>query len=94
MRTFSSLAAIVCAIPAFGAVVTCGIYVSPIECQKRADQAAANEKAYREAVQKKAEMNQEIAAARAKFWATYPINPGSTQLSYREEVRTAATNSR
>ncbi|MEJ1962676.1 MAG: hypothetical protein WDO56_14475 [Gammaproteobacteria bacterium] len=69
------IAFIACA-PAFGAVVTCGLYETPIACQARADVEAANEKAYREAVVKKAEMNKELASARAQFWATYPDKPG------------------
>ena len=58
-------------------MVTCGIRESPIDCQKRADLAAAEEKAYQEAVKKKGEMNRELAAARAQFWATYPDKPGA-----------------
>jgi hypothetical protein len=76
MRTIPILALMLCAMPAAPAVVTCQVWESPIACQNHANQEAANERAYREAVAKKAEMNQELAAARARFWATYPDKPG------------------
>jgi hypothetical protein len=63
--------------PTLAAVVLCGVHESPIDCQKRADQEAADQKAYLEAVKTKVEFNQEIAAVRAKFWATYPDKPGA-----------------
>jgi hypothetical protein len=50
MTAAFAMAAMLCAVPAFRAVVVCGVYGSPIDCQKRA------------------------AAARARFWATYPDN--------------------
>jgi hypothetical protein len=81
MKTFL-IGAILDAIPAFGAVVTCGVLESPIECQNRASTAALNEKAYADGVKAKYEFNDQIAAARAKFWANYPDKPGA------EEART------
>ncbi len=65
-----------CASQAFGAVVTCGVHESPISCQQRAHTAALNEKDFEEGVRAKAQFNQDIAVARAKFWATYPDKPG------------------
>jgi hypothetical protein len=76
MKTITLCAAILCAGRAFGAVVPCDVHESPISCQQRANTAALNEKAFEEGVRAKAQFNQDIAVARAKFWATYPDKPG------------------
>ena len=76
MKTITLCASILCAARAFGATVQCDVHESPISCQQRANTAAANEKLYYEAVKAKAQFNQDIAVARAKFWATYPDKPG------------------
>jgi hypothetical protein len=66
----------------FTAIAQCDLFEPPIQCRARlqAQQAAEWRHAFQEwqkGMQRRAEFEQEIANARARFWATYPDKPGA-----------------